>query len=138
MLEAAVKAAGGGVALVGVTVLTSHDKTSYAAATGRAVGEIEVEARRMAAIANSAGLDGVVCSPQEISAVRQVWKEAVVVVPGIRRGSEPKDDQTRVSTAGDAARDGATHLVVGRPLLHATDPAKVLEELREEVACALA
>ncbi|HXS25751.1 MAG TPA: orotidine-5'-phosphate decarboxylase [Gemmatimonadales bacterium] len=138
MLEAAVKAAGGGVALVGVTVLTSHDKTSYAAATGRAVGEIEVEARRMAAIANSAGLDGVVCSPQEISAVRQVWKEAVVVVPGIRQGSEPKDDQTRVSTAGDAARDGATHLVVGRPLLHATDPAKVLEELREEVACALA
>jgi len=43
-----------------------------------------------------------------------------------------------VSTAGDAARDGATHLVVGRPLLRATDPAKVLEELREEVACALA
>ena len=61
-----------------------------------------------------------------------------MVVPGIRRGSDPQDDQTRVSTAGDAARDGATHLVVGRPLLQATDPASVLEELREEVACALA
>jgi orotidine-5'-phosphate decarboxylase len=138
MLEAAVRAAGASPALVGVTVLTSHDKTSYAAATGRAVGEIEIEAERLANVARSAGLAGVVCSPREIARVRGAWKDALVVVPGIRRGSDPKDDQARVSTAGDAARDGATHLVVGRPLLQATDPASVLEELREEVACALA
>jgi orotidine-5'-phosphate decarboxylase len=138
MLEAAVRAAGASPTLVGVTVLTSHDKTSYAAATGRAVGEIEIEAERLANVARSAGLAGVVCSPREIARVRGAWKDALVVVPGIRRGSDPKDDQTRVSTAGDAARDGATHLVVGRPLLQATDPASVLEELREEVACALA
>jgi orotidine-5'-phosphate decarboxylase len=138
MLEAAVRAADGGLRLIGVTVLTSHDKMSYAAATGRPPGEIEIEAERLAKVARSAGLDGVVCSPREVSVVRRFWKEAVVVVPGIRRGSDPKDDQLRVSTAGDAARDGATHLVVGRPLLQATDPAQVLEELREEIACALA
>jgi orotidine-5'-phosphate decarboxylase len=138
MLEAAVLAAGACPTLVGVTVLTSPDKPSYAAATGRAVGEIEIEAERLANVARSAGLAGVVCSPREIARVRGAWKDALVVVPGIRRGSDPKDDQTRVSTAGDAARDGATHLVVGRPLLQATDPASVLEELREEVACALA
>jgi len=138
MLEAAAQAGGGDLTLVGVTVLTSHDRTSYAAAIGRAQGDLEVEAERLAKVARSAGLGGVVCSPREISRVRRVWSDGVIVVPGIRRGSDPKDDQARVSTAGDAARDGATHLVVGRPLLQATNPASVLEELRQEVACALA
>jgi orotidine-5'-phosphate decarboxylase len=70
-------------------------------------------------------------------AVRRAWGgQGLVVVPGIRRLSDRLGDQVRVSTAGDAARDGATHLVVGRPLLHASDPAAVLRELCEEVACA--
>jgi len=136
MLEAAVQAAGEAVALVGVTVLTSHDETTYAAATGRPPGDLEREAERLTAVARAAGLKGIVCSPREIVAVRRVWGEALVVVPGIRRRSDPRGDHVRVSTAGDAARDGATHLIVGRPLLQAADPAAVLRELREEVACA--
>jgi orotidine-5'-phosphate decarboxylase len=87
-------------------------------------------------VARAAGLKGVVCSPREISAVRRIWSEALVVVPGIRRRSDPLGDQVRVSTARDAARDGATHVIVGRPLLQAADPSAVLRELREEVACA--
>lgn len=136
MLEAAAKAAGGAVALVGVTILTSHDETSYAAATGRPVGDLGVEATRLAVAARAAGLVGVVCSPREVSAVRRAWPDGLVVVPGIRRASDPQADQVRVSTAGDAARDGATHLIVGRPLLQAADPARLLRELQEEVACA--
>ncbi len=136
MLEAAARAAGEAVALVGVTVLTSHDEMSYAAATGRPPGELELEAERLTAVAREARLKGVVCSPREISAVRRIWSEALVVVPGIRRRSDPLGDQVRVSTAGDAARDGATHVIVGRPLLQAVDPSAVLRELREEVACA--
>jgi orotidine-5'-phosphate decarboxylase len=120
-----------------VTVLTSHDKTSYAAATGRAVGEIEVEARRMAPIANSADSTG--WSARRRKSLRTSGVEGGGCGGArIRRGSEPKDDQTRGPPRGDAARDGATHPRGRRPLLRATDPAKVLEELREEVACALA
>jgi orotidine-5'-phosphate decarboxylase len=137
MLEAAAQAAGDALALVGVTVLTSHDGSSYGAAIGRSTVDLEAEAGRLAGLARSAGLQGVVCSPREIVAVRRAWGgPALVVVPGIRRHSDPYGDQVRVSTAGDAVRSGATHLVVGRPLLRADDPAAVLRELREEAACA--
>jgi orotidine-5'-phosphate decarboxylase len=61
--------------------------------------------------------------------------DAVIVVPGIRAPGEASGDQVRVSTAGDAAGQGATHLVVGRPLLQAADPASVLRALTAEAAC---
>ena len=137
MLEAAAQAAGNAIALVGVTVLTSHDGPSYAAAIGRPGVDLESEVARLASSARSAGLKGVVCSPREVAAVRRVWSGSpIIVVPGIRRRADVADDQLRVSTAGDAARDGATHLVVGRPLLEAPDPGAVFRELREEAACA--
>jgi orotidine-5'-phosphate decarboxylase len=137
MLEAASRAAGDAVALVGVTVLTSYDAASYAQAIGRSDVSLEAEVVRLAGVARAAGLQGIVCSPREIGAVRREWSGApVIVVPGIRRRTDPPGDQIRVSTAGDAARDGATHLVVGRPLLQANDPAAVLRELSEEAGCA--
>jgi len=137
MLEAAARAAGDTLALLGVTVLTSQDGASYAAATGRSGVNLEVEVERLATAARAAGLRGVVCSPREIVAARRAWGgPGLIVVPGIRRRSDLLADQVRVSTAGDAARDGATHLVVGRPLLQASDPAATLHELEEEAACA--
>lgn len=137
MLEAASRAAGDAVALIGVTVLTSYDAASYARAIGRSDVSLEAEVVRLAGVARAAGLQGIVCSPREIGAVRREWSGApVIVVPGIRRQADPPGDQIRVSTAGDAARGGATHLVVGRPLLQANDPAAVLRELSEEAGCA--
>ena len=137
MLEAAARAAGDALSLVGVTVLTSYDATSYAQTVGRPEVSLEAEVVRLAGVARAAGLAGVVCSPREVGAVRRDWPAArVIVVPGIRRRSDPAGDQVRVSTAGDAVRDGATHLVVGRPLLQADDPGAVLRELSEEAGCA--
>ena len=134
MLRAA-QAAAGSIGLVGVTVLTSHDAAGYASATGRATVRLEEEVPRLAAVAASAGLRGVVCSPAEIGVVRPVLsKGAWIVVPGIRRTSDPAGDQVRVATPAEAASRGATHLVVGRPILNASDPAAVLVEMMAEAA----
>jgi orotidine-5'-phosphate decarboxylase len=134
MLEAAATAAGGEVGIVGVTVLTSHDPASY----GHAVGQggpvsLDGEVLRLAETAQQAGLRGVVCSPHEVSAVRQqLGGDAWIVVPGIRRRTDPHADQVRVATAQDAVFNGATHLVVGRPILQAPDPAAAFREFVEE------
>jgi orotidine-5'-phosphate decarboxylase len=137
MLEAAVVAAGGDLALVGVTVLTSHDQASYSRTIGRNEVDLVQEVERQALIAALAGLRGIVCSPLEVSLLRRrLGPEMYIVVPGIRRRSDPPGDQARVASAMDASSNGATHLVVGRPILHAEDPAAVLEELMRETQCA--
>ena len=132
-LEAAAVAAGGDLALVGVTVLTSHDAASYGRAVGRNDMDLGREAERLARVATEAGLQGVVCSPHEVSLLRRcLGPEARIVVPGIRRRSDPSGDQTRVASAKDAVRNGATHLVVGRPIIQASDPTSAFEEFMEE------
>jgi orotidine-5'-phosphate decarboxylase len=136
MLEAAASAAGGELAIVGVTVLTSHDSTAYARAVGRAEVDIPGEVERQALIAADAGLQGVVCSPQEVSLLRRRLGPGLsLVVPGIRRQSDTTSDQVRVATAGDAVAGGATHLVVGRPVLQARDPELAFQEFLEEARC---
>jgi orotidine-5'-phosphate decarboxylase len=136
MMEAAAAAAGDDLTLVGVTVLTSHDRASYGAATGRPEVDLAAEAVRQATEAAASGLAGVVCSSREVAAVRGVLPpDAVVVVPGIRRTTDPSGDQTRVATPQEAVRAGATHLVVGRPVLGAPDPGAVMRELIEEARC---
>jgi orotidine-5'-phosphate decarboxylase len=136
MMEAAAVAASGDLALLGVTVLTSHDAASYGRAVGRREANLADEAVRQSKEADSAGLVGVVCSPAEVTWVRQVLPEdALVVVPGIRREADLAGDQVRTATAKEAVRAGATHLVVGRPVLQATDPALVLRGLFEEADC---
>ena len=135
MMEAAAAAAGD-LALVGVTVLTSHDAATYGRATGRSEVRLADEAMRQAREAAAAGLAGVVCSPLEVATVRSILPaDGLVVVPGIRQAGDAAGDQVRVATAGEAARAGATHLVVGRPVLHAPDPASALRLLVEEARC---
>jgi orotidine-5'-phosphate decarboxylase len=139
MLEHAARAAGDELALLGVTVLTAHDADSYARAVGRDRVDLSAEVRRLAADAERAGLGGIVCSPQEAELARRMLRpSALIVVPGIRAGNQSSGDQVRVSTAGDAAARGATHLVVGRPILQAGDPAAAFEALKAEATCARA
>jgi orotidine-5'-phosphate decarboxylase len=136
MLRAAAAAAAerGRPGLVGVTVLTSHQPADYAAAVGREVLPGS-EVVRLGRLAVECGLRGVVCSPLEVPAVREVaGPGAWVVVPGIRGAEDPADDQARTATAGASALAGATHLVVGRPVLRAADPAGALRRLTEEAA----
>jgi orotidine-5'-phosphate decarboxylase len=136
MMEAATEAAGGEIELVGVTVLTSHDEVSYARAVGRDDVLVGEEVARLADEAVAAGLAGVVCSPAEIEAVRRILPDgARIVVPGIRAESDAAGDQVRVATAAAAAAAGATHLVVGRPILQAADPAAALARLAAEADC---
>jgi orotidine-5'-phosphate decarboxylase len=124
------------VAVVGVTVLTSHDRTSYARAVGRPDVDLAREVERQSGEAMRAGLAGVVCSPREVALVRRaVGSEARIVVPGIRGRNEARGDQVRVATAAEAVAAGATHLVVGRPILQAADPSAALRGLLEEAEC---
>lgn len=136
MMEAAAAAGGSEIALVGVTVLTSHDPASYGSAVGRGEVDLEREVVRLAGEATHAGLAGVVCSPHEVSLVRgRLRAGALIVVPGIRRRSDAAGDQVRVATAAAAAAAGATHLVVGRPVIQAADPAAAFAEFLEEAQC---
>jgi orotidine-5'-phosphate decarboxylase len=136
MMEAAAVAAGGRVGLVGVTVLTSHDPASFARAVGRARVDLAREVERLSAEAVRAGLAGVVCSPHEVGQVRRrIGPDAWIVVPGIRGRSDARGDQARVATAADAVAAGATHLVIGRPLLQAADPSAAFHGFLEEAQC---
>jgi orotidine-5'-phosphate decarboxylase len=130
MMEAAAVAARGSIRLVGVTVLTSHDDSSYGNAVGRSEVSVRSEVLRLAGEARQSGLDGVVCSPLEIAAVRQaLGREALVVVPGIRRSGDATADQQRTASPESAAAAGASHLVVGRPIVEAADPGEVLQAM---------
>ncbi|MEP7176568.1 MAG: orotidine-5'-phosphate decarboxylase [Gemmatimonadales bacterium] len=136
MMEAAAAAAGGKLGLVGVTVLTSHDPASYARAVGRSEVELSDEVARQSGEAIRAGLAGVVCSPEEVTSVRRrIGPEGWIVVPGIRGPGDARGDQMRVAGAGVAVAAGATHLVVGRPILHAADPAAAFRGFLEEGQC---
>ena len=123
MMAAAAEAAGD-VALVGVTVLTSHDANGYDRALGRSGTRLEDEVVRLAGEAMAAGLAGVVCSPHELPVVRRaIGAGKRLVVPGIRGAGDATGDQVRTATPEDAVARGATHLVVGRPIVAAADPA---------------
>ncbi len=135
MLAAAAEAAGQDLLVVAVTVLTSHSAESFGDAVGAAVPEVGGAVVRMAGLAAVSGLGGVVCSPHEVGLVRTSFPGArAVVVPGIRAAGDARGDQVRVATAREAARVGATHLVVGRPILQAADPAAALAALQAEAA----
>ncbi|MEP7324756.1 MAG: orotidine-5'-phosphate decarboxylase [Gemmatimonadota bacterium] len=135
MMEAAARAAAGRTRLVGVTVLTSHDDDSFGAVLGRGRVHIEAEVVRLARAAVQSGLDGVVCSPREVGVLRQqLGPEPWLVVPGIRQPGDPAGDQSRTATASEAVAAGATHLVVGRPILESSDPAESYHRILESMA----
>lgn len=132
MMRAAATAAGPAMGVVGVTVLTSHNARSFAHATGRATVDITAEGPRLARQAIAAGLRGVVCSPLELGVIRTaVGGEPWLVVPGIRRSTDAKGDQRRTAGPQQAVAAGATHLVVGRPILTAPDPAVALTDFQD-------
>jgi len=133
MLAAAVQVAGA-LALVGVTVLTSHDASGFEQVVGRGVPDLGFEAERLARAAVRAGLRGVVASGHELALLRAaLGPEPWIVVPGIREAGDPPGDQARTVTADEAVRRGATHLVVGRPITEARDAAAVYQRLMERM-----
>ena len=130
MLHAAQQAAGPDLGLLGVTVLTSHTAEGYAAALGRESVELVREVERLAGLAGETGLRGVVCSPLEIVTARKtLGPDRWIVVPGIRPAGSATGDQARIAEPAAAARSGATHLVVGRPILEAQDPVAAFRAL---------
>jgi orotidine-5'-phosphate decarboxylase len=135
MMEAAARAAGGRTRLVGVTVLTSHDDEALGQVLGRESVDSATEAVRLARSAIGAGLDGVVCSPREVVLLRrELGPNPWLVVPGIRQPSDAPGDQARTATPKEAAAAGATHLVVGRPILESKDPLKTFQQMLEAIA----
>jgi orotidine-5'-phosphate decarboxylase len=132
MLAAAAQAAGPDLAIVGVTVLTSHEPADFEQILGRGVPDLGFEAERLAKMALHAGLAGVVASGREVAILREALGPGPrIVVPGIRADGDARGDQSRTVSATDAARGGATHLVVGRPITQAKDPAAVYARLVE-------
>ncbi len=131
MIAAAAKAAPD-VTILAVTVLTSLDDDDLAAVGQPAAAEQVV---RLAALAVSAGAGGIVCSPAEVAAVRAaVETDVAVVVPGIRPVGASRDDQSRVATPTAAVRAGASHIVVGRPITAALDPAAACRSILSELS----
>ena len=108
--------------IVGVTILTSLDQGDINRMG--VSGEVEEQVLRLADVAHSSGLDGIVCSPLEIVKVRQAMgKDFKLVVPGIRPEGSAIGDQKRVMTPREALEKGADVLVIGRPITGAKNPA---------------
>ncbi len=107
MMEAAARAAGATLGIVGVTVLTSHSAESYAGAVGRESVVVLEEVARLSGAALQAGLRGIVCSPLEVAAARRAAGAGMwIVVPGIRRAVDRAGDQVRTASPAAAAAAG--------------------------------
>jgi len=126
---------GQGPVLIAVTLLTSIDAPALADLPMS--GHPEGIVRRLTVLARDCGLDGVVCSPLDLAAVRSVsGPEFLTVVPGIRAAGAAASDQKRLATAAEAIRAGAQILVVGRPITAAADPDAALDALLAEIESA--
>ena len=122
--------------ILGVTLLTSIDEETLGQI---GIGGQPAEAvRRLATMAKSAGLNGVVASAHEVPVIRSQITDPgfVVVCPGVRSARDAADDQRRIMSAGDAIRAGADYVVVGRPILNAPDPVKTARMIVEEIGSA--
>ncbi|MCP4126571.1 MAG: orotidine-5'-phosphate decarboxylase [Gammaproteobacteria bacterium] len=119
--------------LVAVTILTSLGQDDIAE-----IGYPGTPAEnvlRLAKMADSSGMDGIVCSPLEAQEVRPlVRSEFRLVTPGVRPASAVKDDQKRVMTPADAIQNGADFLVIGRPITGAEDPLQALRDIQSEIS----
>ncbi|HMS19386.1 orotidine-5'-phosphate decarboxylase [uncultured Sphingorhabdus sp.] len=120
MMEDAKAAAGIHTKVVGVTVLTSLDGDDLASMG--VSGDPHAQVERLAGLAQEAGLDGIVCSGQEVKAAHRIWKDGFFVVPGLRPAGASTADQKRIVTPRQARDDGASVLVIGRPITKAEDP----------------
>lgn len=127
MLEDAKAAAGHNTKVVAVTVLTSLDGADLDE-TGIS-GGAPTQVRRLADLAQDAGLDGIVCSGEEVAAIRQYWPDGFLVVPGVRPAGGGRGDQKRAVTPRAAVDAGASIIVVGRPISQAMDPDLAAREI---------
>jgi orotidine-5'-phosphate decarboxylase len=117
--------------VIAVTMLTSLDQEALTEIGLTASVAVQVE--RLAALTESAGLDGVVASPQEIAIIRRrCGPDFTIVTPGIRGAGDAKGDQSRTLSAADALAAGASYLVVGRPIIAAADPRAAAERIAAE------
>jgi orotidine-5'-phosphate decarboxylase len=127
MLAAAKKAAPPSTKVVAVTVLTSLDQGD--------LRDIGVEASpadqvtRLARLAQESGVDGIVCSGSEVAHAKAAWPDGFFVVPGVRPPGSDVGDQKRVVTPREALDDGASVLVIGRPITGAPDPAQAVRDI---------
>jgi len=133
MAEAAVAGRGSGdCALLGVTVLTSMERAVLESVGVQ--GAVEDQVLRLAHVAKQGGLTGVVASPLELCLLRQAFgPEFVIVTPGVRPAGSETNDQKRILTPRQAIDAGASHLVIGRPVTAASDPAAALENILAEI-----
>lgn len=127
MMAAAKGAAPAATRVVGVTVLTSLDEEDLAAAG--CAGSPADQVKRLTALAQEAGIDGIVCSGEEVAAARATWPEGFFVVPGVRPAGADVADQKRIVTPAKALEDGASILVIGRPITGATNPAATVRDI---------
>jgi len=134
-VKAAARAGGRRPLVIAVTVLTSLDAATLAA-IGVSRSPLD-QSVHLARLAQSAGLDGVVASPQETAAIRAACgKDFVIVTPGIRGGSAASgpDDQQRTMTPAGAIAAGSSYLVIGRPITGAPDPRAAAEQIAADIA----
>lgn len=119
--------------VIAVTILTSANEDTVAE-VGFGATPLEL-VPRLARLAKTSGMDGVVASPLEVSAIRAAVDDRgfVVVTPGVRPAGATLDDQKRVTTPREASLAGADYIVVGRPILEAPDPAQVAQQILDEV-----
>ena len=120
MMEDAKAAAGANTKVVAVTVLTSLDQSDLSAIG--VDGAPEAQVLRLADLAREAGLDGIVCSGEEVKIAHKHWKDGFFVVPGVRPANGVSGDQKRTVTPAEAMARGASIIVVGRPISKAEDP----------------
>ncbi len=137
MIQAARQAAdefgANGPKILAVTVLTSLDQTDLqdVGIVGRTPAE---QVQAMAQFATAQGAHGLVCSPKEVGLLSKTLPHGTLfITPGVRPAGAAVGDQKRVATPADAVRDGATHLVVGRPILAADDPAAAARAILAEI-----
>ena len=127
MMKAAKAAAPPQTKVVAVTMLTSLDESDLASigVTGSAESQVE----RLASLAREAGLDGIVCSGVEVAQARAAWPDGFFVVPGVRPEGGDAGDQKRTVTPAQALADGASVLVIGRPITEAPNPARAIMDI---------
>ena len=120
--------------LIGVTILTSIDQKALRDELGMDV-RMSTQVKHLAGMAQRAGLDGVVASPEDAEIIRpRFGKGFLIVTPGIRPPWAPPDDQKRMATPKQALRRGADYLVIGRAITAQPDPLSALRRIEEEIA----
>ena len=118
--------------IIAVTILTSMDENNL-----KKIGindNMEKQVLKLAKLAKDASLDGVVASPSEVKLIREeLGQEFIIVTPGVRPEWAAVNDQKRVATPKEAILNGATYIVVGRPIIESPDPVKAVRAILEEI-----